>query len=294
MREEKLSDKERIALYRQSLDKYKKPSVTADVVAVRPSYSELNDTQWRENPEFALQFLFIKRAQWPHKGAWAIPGGFIQPNESVEEGAARELHEEAQLVANRLIPVGVYSKPTRDMRAWIISNVFVSIHRCDELFSVKAGSDADYAKWLTLKSPIIANGQFSLSFYDGDRLEFKLTGSYKDQDIGGATVEKIDKNPLAFDHGEIIAQTFLRILALDTKKLVFYFLPEKFTLSNYIDVYQYLTQNSISFANIPSFRRQLTMTKNPILEVCKDEWEDLCGRGHAPAKLYKRKVQSNR
>jgi hypothetical protein len=55
-------------------------------------------------------------------------------------------------------------------------------------------------------------------------------------------------------------------------------------------VYQYLTQNSISFANIPSFRRQLTATKNPILEVCDGEFEDLGGRGHAPAKLYRRKI----
>jgi hypothetical protein len=51
-----------------------------------------------------------------------------------------------------------------------------------------------------------------------------------------------------------------------------------------------LTQNSISFANIPSFRRQLTATKNPILEVCDGEFEDLAGRGHALAKLYRRKI----
>jgi hypothetical protein len=128
-----------------------------------------------------------------------------------------------------------------------------------------------------------------LPFYDGDRKESCLTGTYEDTDIGGATVLEVDGDQLAFDHDKIIAQTFLRILSFDIRKLVFYFLPEKFTLSNYIDVYQYLTQNSISFANIPSFRRQLTATKNPILEVCEGEFEDLGGRGHAPAKLYRRK-----
>jgi ADP-ribose pyrophosphatase YjhB (NUDIX family) len=289
MSEERLTDRQRIQSYRKTLDQYPRPSVTADIVAVRPSYSELTENQWRENPEFALQFLFIKRGEWPYEGAWAIPGGFIKPTESVEEGAARELREEARLAANRLIPVGVYSEPMRDMRSWIISNVFVSIHRCDEFFSVKGGSDAKIAKWLTLKSPKIKDGRFSLPFYDGDKKEFCLAGTYEDTDIGGATVLEVDENQLAFDHGKIIAQTFLRILSFDIRKLVFYFLPEKFTLSNYIDVYQYLTQNSISFANIPSFRRQLTATKNPILEVCEGEFEDLGGRGHAPAKLYRRK-----
>ena len=37
------------------------------------------------------------------------------------------------------------------------------------------------------------------------------------------------------------------------------------------------------------FRRQLTATKEPLLEVCEGEWEDLGGRAHAPAKLYRRK-----
>ena len=164
MKEERLTNRQRIHSYRKTLDQYPRPSVTADIVAVRPSYSELTENQWRENPEFALQFLFIKRGEWPYEGQWAIPGGFIKSSESVEEGARRELREEARLAANRLIPVGVYSKPLRDMRAWIISNAFVSIHRCNEFFSIKGGSDAKLAKWLTLKSPQIKDGKFSLSF----------------------------------------------------------------------------------------------------------------------------------
>jgi hypothetical protein len=66
-------------------------------------------------------------------------------------------------------------------------------------------------------------------------------------------------------------------------------LPEKFTLSNYIDVYQYLTWYSIKPNNIPNFRRQLTMPKDALLEACEGEMENLGGRGHAPAKLYRRK-----
>lgn len=283
-------DMKKIAEYRKTLGKYPKPSVTADIIAVRPAYSELEESQWRENPEFALEVLFIRRGQWPYEGSWALPGGFIRPTESVDEGARRELREETALESVHLIPVGVFSKPDRDMRAWIISNAFVSVHKRGQGCHVKGGDDAREAKWLTVKSPTIGYGRFYLPFHDDGKLAFCLTGTYREEDVGGGTILSVDENPLAFDHAEIIAQAFLRMLSFDTKKLVFFFLPEKFTLSNYIDVYQYLTRNSVSAANIPSFRRQLTATKEPLLEVCEGEWEDLGGRAHAPAKLYRRRV----
>ena len=282
-------DMAKIAEYRKTLGKYPKPSVTADIVAVRPSYSELGDSQWRENPEFALEVLFIKRGAWPFEGSWALPGGFIRPTETVDEGARRELREETALEAERLIPVGVFSKPDRDMRAWIISNAFVSVHKRGQGCHVKGGDDAREAKWLTVKSPTIGYGRFYLPFHDGDKLEFCLSGTYREEEFGGGTVLSVDDNQLAFDHAEILAQAFLRMLSFDAKKLTFFFLPEKFTLSNYIDIYQYLTHFSIESTNIPNFRRQLTSIKDPLLEVCEGEWEDLGGRAHAPAKLYRRR-----
>ncbi|MGN0833081.1 MAG: NUDIX domain-containing protein [Kiritimatiellia bacterium] len=285
-------DKVKIEEYRKTLGKYPKPSVTADIVAVRPAYSELGEGQWRENPQFSLEVLFIKRGQWPFEGSWALPGGFIRPTETVDEGAKRELREETALEAVRLIPVGVFSKPDRDMRAWIISNAFVSVHKRGQGCHVKGGDDAREARWLTVKSPTIGYGRFYLPFYDAGKLAFSLTGTYREEDLGGGTVMSVDDNPLAFDHAQIIVQAFLRMLSFDIKRLVFFFLPEKFTLSNYIDVYQYLTRHSVSAANIPSFRRQLTATKDPLLEVCEGEWEDLGGRAHAPAKLYRRKTAS--
>ena len=60
---------------------------------MRPAYSELGEGQWRENLEVALEVLFIKRGQWPLEGNWALPGGFIRPTETVDEGAGRELRE---------------------------------------------------------------------------------------------------------------------------------------------------------------------------------------------------------
>ena len=281
-------DAAKIAEYRKTLGKYAKPSVTADIIAVRPTYSERSEHHWRENPKFALEVLFIRRGQWPFEGCWALPGGFVRPTETVDECARRELREETALEAERLMPVGVFSKPERDMRAWIISNAFVSVHKCGEGCHVKGGDDAAMAKWLRVETPTISHSRFYLPFYDGDRLEFCLSGAYREEDLGGGTVTFVEENPLAFDHAEIIAQAFLRMLSFELKKLVLFFLPEKFTLANYIDIYQYLTRNSISQGNIPNFRRQLTATKDPLLVPCAGEMADLAGRAHAPAKLYRR------
>ena len=295
-------DKKRIEAYNATLDRYPKPSVTADIIAVRPAYSELDEGQWRENPKFGLEVLFIKRGQWPYEGCWALPGGFVRGEkkkdgvvvgkESVRDCAMRELREETHLDAAHLIPIGVFSKPDRDMRTWIISNAFVCVYRRGEGDHVRGGDDAAMAKWLRLESPSMGGGTFELPFYEDGKLVFQLTGTYHEEDLDGGTITSVDDNPLAFDHAEIIAQAFLRMLSFDKKKLVFFFLPEKFTLSNYIGVYEYLTRQTIDLAHIPSFRRQLTDTRNAILEVCKGEWEDLGGRAHAPAKLYRRKVIS--
>lgn len=283
-------DLEKIAAYRATLGKYEKPSVTADIVAVRPAFGERLGSQWRENPKFALEMLLIRRGQWPFEGCWALPGGFIQASkkETVEQGAERELLEETGLKARSLIPVGVFSKPDRDMRAWIISNAFVSVHKLREGGQVKGGDDAREAKWLRIENPVFGDGVFSIPFFDGGVRLFTLSGKYRDEDLGGGRVTSVDDTPLAFDHGEIVASAFLRLLSFDLRKLVFFFLPAKFTLADYIGVYQYFTGNSIEPGNIPNFRRQLTEKKDPLLEVCEGEIEDLNGRGHAPARLYRR------
>ena len=109
------------------------------------------------------------------------------------------------------------------------------------------------------------------------------------EDLNGGRVLSVEDNPLAFDHAEIIATAFMRMLAFDLKKLAFFFLPDEFSLTNYIDVYQYLTRYSIAPGNIPNFRRQLTVTKNPLLVPVEGKFEEE-GKGHAKAQLYRRNI----
>ena len=75
--------------------------------------------------EFEAQgIILIKRKNYPH--GWALPGGFVDYGETVEEAAAREAKEETSLELESMRQFGVYSDPTRDPRRHTLSIVFIA------------------------------------------------------------------------------------------------------------------------------------------------------------------------
>ncbi len=82
--------------------------------------------------------VLVRRGREPYKGFWAIPGGFVEYGESVEEAAVREAKEETGLDVHLLKLVGVYSDPSRDPRGHTVSVAFLAVGRGN----LKAGDDA--------------------------------------------------------------------------------------------------------------------------------------------------------
>ena len=70
--------------------------------------------------------LLVRRKHPPFKGHYALPGGFVEIGETVEDAARRELMEETGVKAGRLQLVGVYSDPSRDPRQHTVSTVFIA------------------------------------------------------------------------------------------------------------------------------------------------------------------------
>ncbi|OAS82070.1 MULTISPECIES: NUDIX hydrolase [Metabacillus] len=100
-------------------------------------------------PHMTLMLMLIKRAQLNAEGQpnieaskWALPGGFVQPDESAYEAAKRELEEETSVNSIHIKHFGVYDKPGRDPRGWIISNAHYAIVPEHELSKRKANDDA--------------------------------------------------------------------------------------------------------------------------------------------------------
>ncbi len=114
---------------------YPKPSVSVDLVAFREVDS-------------GLEILLIQRKNDPFAGKWALPGGFLDMDETLEVAAARELKEETCLIAKSLEQLKVYSRVGRDPRGRVISVAFlVELEPGQE---PKAADDAQEAEWFKL------------------------------------------------------------------------------------------------------------------------------------------------
>jgi 8-oxo-dGTP diphosphatase len=89
--------------------------------------------------------LLVRRANPPFKGRYALPGGFVEIGEPVEEACRRELREETGVRTGRLRLIGVYSDPKRDPRGHTCSVAFLArVKRA----TAKVGDDAATAEWV--------------------------------------------------------------------------------------------------------------------------------------------------
>lgn len=91
------------------------------------------------------RLLLIRRKNPPFQGSYALPGGFAEIGETVEDACRRELREETGLEAGALELVGVYSQPGRDPRGHTVSVAFVGVVDHAE---PTAGDDAAAAAWI--------------------------------------------------------------------------------------------------------------------------------------------------
>lgn len=112
---------------------YPRPSVTSDCVIFGFDGSE-------------LKILLIERALEPYKGYWALPGGFMRMDESIEQCASRELHEETNISDVYLEQLQVFSRPDRDPRGRVVTVAFIALVRPGD-FKVAGGDDAARAAW---------------------------------------------------------------------------------------------------------------------------------------------------
>ncbi|BCJ59248.1 NUDIX hydrolase [Micromonospora endophytica] len=215
---------------------YPAVAVTADVVALT-----IRDG--------ALHLLLIRRGAQPYAGHWALPGGFVRPDEDLATGARRELAEETGLGGEPLRRVHVeqlasYGAPDRDPRMRIVSVAHLAF--APDLPDPAAGTDAEAAAWVP--------------------------------------VAELASRQLAFDHRRIVDDGLERARAkLEYTPLATRFLPPEFTIGDLRGVYETVWGHPLHPGN---FHRKVLSVPG-FVESTGTSTERGGSRGGPRARLYR-------
>ena len=140
---------------------YPHPAVTTDIVIFTIRQDE-------------LKVLLINRGLPPYQGMWALPGGFVNLDESLEEGARRELEEETGVSDVYLEQLYTFGEPDRDPRERVITVAYYALVPTDEI-DIKAGSDAEGVSWIGMQDlPELAFDHQDILDMAYERLSAKL------------------------------------------------------------------------------------------------------------------------
>lgn len=112
-----------------------------------------------------LHVLLIERRWPPFAGAYALPGGHLEPGESLAEGAARELAEETGLKvpAEAMTQVGAYGDPDRDPRGRVLTVAYVAV--LDHAPEPTAADDAAAAEWVPVSAVLDASAPLAFDHH---------------------------------------------------------------------------------------------------------------------------------
>lgn len=281
-------------------ERYKKPSVTVDTLIFTVTDEVIENN--RKLPDKELRILLVKRKDHPYIGQWAIPGGFVGINESLDDAAKRELMEETNVDSVYLEQLYTIGEVNRDPRMRVISVAYMAL--VDEKnLKPKAGDDAAEVKWFKIKfmdkvseekvkteKGFKVSRDIKIELISDDR-EDLILGSLKQIEKREGSmisidteIDKIETNNIAFDHIKVISYALERLRnKLEYTPIAFNLLGECFTITELQKVYETILGKSLL---TPNFRRKIS----PMLqetEMMKTEFQ------HRPAKVYRYNIEWN-
>lgn len=271
-----------------NLELYERPSVTNDVIIF--TTDDIKEENSRKVPKKGLQVLLIKRDEYPEKGKWAIPGGFVSMDESLEEGAIRKLKDETGIDNVYMEQLYTFGEINRDPRTRVISVGNVALISKDNInFNNK--NTVKETRWFWLEKKLVKTEE------DIKHMTRKYILKFEDElgevKINYEITEKIEKSILqkkeitykfledsteilAFDHYKIIDYAIDRVRnKIEYTPIALNLLPRLFTVKELQNVYE-----AIMGREILNFRRKMDTM---IVETD----ETIEGKPFRPAKVFK-------
>ena len=217
------------------------PSVTVDVALVSADQGR-------------LRAVLMQRNEHPHRGKWALPGGFVGMDESLDQAAKRVLTAKVGISGIFLEQLYTFGQPDRDPRTRVITIAYYALVPASRL-AVKLAPGVQLAG---LQVP-----------WHGEQ---------------GGVVRALDNAgrqlPLAFDHADILGLVVQRLRGkLDYAPIGFELLARQFTLRELQDIHETILGRTL---NKDSFRRRLLASG--LIEPTGKLEQDV---GHRPAELYR-------
>lgn len=254
---------------------YEKLSMMADICMFSVSSKETDN--YRKTDKKKMSVLLVKRDNYPFKGKWCLPGGFIEINEDLDEAPKRILKKETNINDVYLEQLYTFGDVNRDPRMRIISTSYIALIDKTRL-SDKLKPEAswfDIIKYEEKKHIVditLTNGT--------DQINFKIQKILREKTTDRYSFKILNNDNLAFDNPKVILAGLERLKSkINYTNIVFNMMPTYFTLGELQQVYEVILGKKLLD---PAFRRIIA---SKVEKTAKMK----TGGGHRPSYLYKYK-----
>lgn len=255
-------------------------SMTSDILILSVSNQEA--TNYRKNAKKMMSVLLVKRDDYPYKGKWCLPGGFLDPKkETLEECAKRVLKRETNLSNIYLEQLYTYDGVKRDPRMRIVSTAFVAL-----IDREKLTEKVENASWFDIVLLEEKDNIVDITLDNGhEAIHFSIKKVLKEKTTDRYQFVTFKNKDLAFDHDLVILAGLERIRnKINYTDIVFNMMPEYFTLGELQQVYEVILNKKLLD---PAFRRIIA---NKVIKTNKMK----TGEGHRPSYLFKYKNEKDK
>ena len=251
-------------------------SMTADILLI--SVSDQEQTNYRKTSKKKMSILLVKRDDFPYKGKWCLPGGFLNPKtETLAECAKNVLKRETNLSNIYLEQLYTYDAIDRDPRTRVVSTSYIALVDKNKLTDM-INKNASWFDVVLLEEKnnivdiTLDNGTETIHLAIKKELREKTTDRYR--------FEEAKNEDIAFDHALVILAGIERLRnKLNYTDIVFNMMPEYFTLGELQQVYEVILNKKLLD---PAFRRIIASKVEKTKKM-------KTGEGHRPSVLFKYK-----